>query len=77
MKRKSIEFVFVFLVAFTIFAFKGGTANNDEILRKELIAYAKTLIGTPYVYSCSDLVKGFDCSDFVYYVFKKYNIYCT
>jgi len=74
MKIKSIQFSYIFLVAFTIFAFKGGTANNDENFRKELIAYAKTLIGTPYVYSCSDPAKGFDCSGFVYYVFKKYNI---
>jgi cell wall-associated NlpC family hydrolase len=39
-----------------------------------LIAFAQTLKGTPYKYACSDPKKGFDCSGFVQYVFKHFNI---
>lgn len=41
--------------------------------RDSIIGFAKTLLGTPYTYgSCSK--DGFDCSGFVYFVFKKFNI---
>jgi cell wall-associated NlpC family hydrolase len=32
------------------------------------VAYAKTFIGTPYLYGSTDPAKGFDCSGFVNYV---------
>jgi len=74
MSRKSFQFAFGVFIAFTFFSFRDLTITSDENLRKDLIAYAKTLIGTPYIYSSADPNKGFDCSGFVYYVFKKYNI---
>ncbi len=41
--------------------------------RDSIIDFAKTLLGTPYTYgSCSK--DGFDCSGFVYFVFKKFDI---
>jgi cell wall-associated NlpC family hydrolase len=42
--------------------------------RNEVIEYAKSFIGKPYKYASADPAKGFDCSGFVHYVFKNYNI---
>jgi cell wall-associated NlpC family hydrolase len=39
-----------------------------------IVAYAKTLLGTPYLYASTDPVKGFDCSGFITYVFNHFNI---
>jgi cell wall-associated NlpC family hydrolase len=39
-----------------------------------LVAFAKTLLGTPYVYASTDPRVGFDCSGFITYVFKHFNI---
>jgi len=42
--------------------------------RTDLLEFAESLIGTPYVYA-GETPNGFDCSGFVYYVFKqKYDI---
>lgn len=43
-------------------------------LRKEIIAYAQTFIGTPYLYGGSSPDTGFDCSGFTQYVMKHFNI---
>ena len=40
----------------------------------ELVAFAKTLIGVPYLYASTDPEKGFDCSGFITYVFNHFNI---
>ena len=40
----------------------------------EIVAYAKTLIGIPYKYASIDPNIGFDCSGFITYVFKHFNI---
>jgi cell wall-associated NlpC family hydrolase len=40
----------------------------------ELVAFAKTLIGTSYCYASTDKEKGFDCSGFVTYVFNHFNV---
>jgi len=46
-----------------------------EIVQPDsLVAFAKTLIGTPYLYACTDPQKGLDCSGFVTYVFNHFNI---
>jgi cell wall-associated NlpC family hydrolase len=39
-----------------------------DIDRNEFIAFAKTLLGTPYLYASSNPAKGFDCSGFINYV---------
>lgn len=39
-----------------------------------IIAYAKTFIGTPYVWGGTDPQHGFDCSGFICYVYKAFNI---
>jgi cell wall-associated NlpC family hydrolase len=40
----------------------------------ELVAFAETQIGVPYVYASCDPKVGFDCSGFITYVFKHFNI---
>jgi cell wall-associated NlpC family hydrolase len=40
---------------------------------EKIINYAATLEGTPYKAAGRDM-EGFDCSGFIYYVYKKYNI---
>lgn len=42
--------------------------------RTAIVDYAKKYLGTPYVYGGSDPAKGFDCSGFVQYVYKHFNI---
>ena len=39
-----------------------------------LINFAKSLLGTPYVYASSDPSVGFDCSGFITYVFNHFNV---
>lgn len=40
--------------------------------RSEVVEFAKQLIGTKYTYGGRSPSKGFDCSGFVYYVFKNF-----
>lgn len=46
-----------------------GNTDPDELLR-----FAKTLMGIPYLYASTDPAKGFDCSGFVTYVFNHFSI---
>lgn len=46
-----------------------GTTNPAE-----LIAFAKTLIGIPYLWGSTNPANGFDCSGFITYVFNHFNI---
>ncbi|MBV9988618.1 MAG: C40 family peptidase [Chitinophagaceae bacterium] len=48
--------------------------NTGQVKPDSLVAFAKTLIGTPYVYASTDPKVGFDCSGFITYVFKHFNI---
>jgi cell wall-associated NlpC family hydrolase len=47
---------------------------EPEVSRTDLIAFAKSYLGTTYQYAGTDPGKGFDCSGFVYYVFKNFKI---
>ena len=47
---------------------------GEMVQPDSLVAFAKTLIGVPYLYACTDPQKGFDCSGFVTYVFNHFNI---
>lgn len=50
---------------------ESGDKDSDQ--RQEIVAYAKKFIGVKYVYGGSS-PKGFDCSGFVSYVFKHFDI---
>ncbi len=47
---------------------------TKKTLPDSLVAYAETLIGTPYKYASTDPSVGFDCSGFITYVFNHYDI---
>jgi cell wall-associated NlpC family hydrolase len=47
---------------------------KDTVLRTQIVAFAKTLIGTPYKFGCTAPSIGFDCSGFITYVFNHFNI---
>lgn len=39
-----------------------------------LVYFARTLIGTPYLYASADPAKGFDCSGFITYIFTHFGM---
>jgi cell wall-associated NlpC family hydrolase len=41
---------------------------------ENVVSFAKSLIGTPYLYASTDPSKGFDCSGFITYVFNHFSI---
>jgi cell wall-associated NlpC family hydrolase len=49
-------------------------SNTPCIDRNELITFAKQFLGTPYHFGCADPKKGFDCSGFVNFVFRHFNL---
>ena len=56
-----------------------GKVNNIEKINQKIepdsiVAFAKTLIGIPYLYASTNPAKGFDCSGFITYVFNHFNI---
>jgi cell wall-associated NlpC family hydrolase len=52
---------------------KKTTKKSSTTLRDSIVDYAHILLGTPYV-SAGCSTDGFDCSGFVYFVFKHFNI---
>jgi cell wall-associated NlpC family hydrolase len=48
--------------------------NSGKVNRDSLVAFAKSLLGTPNLYGSTDPQKGFDCSGFISYVFNHFNI---
>lgn len=53
---------------------KSSAKDSKELrLRKDIAAYAHQQIGTRYVYAGKN-PEGFDCSGFIFFVMKKYNI---
>ncbi len=46
----------------------------ESEIRENLVAFAMNYLGTPYRYASIDPEKGFDCSGFVHFVFKNFNI---
>ncbi len=50
------------------------TINTKSADPNAIVNYAETLIGTRYKYGSAIKENGFDCSGFITYVFKHYNI---
>ncbi len=50
------------------------TVVKDSLLSERVVAFAKTLMGTPYQFGCSAPSTGFDCSGFISYVFNHFEI---
>ncbi len=48
--------------------------KTGNVSPKEILGYAETLLGTPYKYGSINPKVGFDCSGFITYVFKRFNI---
>jgi len=48
--------------------------NTKSVHPKQVVDFAKTLIGTPYRYASIDPKVGFDCSGFITYVFNHFNV---
>jgi cell wall-associated NlpC family hydrolase len=48
--------------------------NTGNVQPEQVMAFAETLIGVPYVYASTDPKVGFDCSGFITYVFNHFNI---
>ena len=51
-----------------------STDFTKKLSADELLAYAKTLIGTPYKYASVDPAVGLDCSGFITHVFNHFSI---
>ena len=50
------------------------TTTPEMAKRDDIIAFAKQYMGTAYCYASSNPKKGFDCSGFVNFVYKKFGI---
>ncbi len=46
----------------------------QKINNQQIIEFAKSVLGTPYVYASKDPKVGFDCSGFISYVYNHFNI---
>jgi cell wall-associated NlpC family hydrolase len=51
-----------------------NTIYTNNVQPEEVVSFAKTLIGTPYVYGSTNPNVGFDCSGFITYVFNHFGI---
>ena len=52
----------------------GEKINTGNVMPEALIAFAETLINTPYLYGSTDPAAGFDCSGFITHVFNHFDI---
>lgn len=50
------------------------TINTKNVNANDVVSFAETLVGSPYLWTGTSPEKGFDCSGFVFYCFKKFNI---
>jgi cell wall-associated NlpC family hydrolase len=50
------------------------TIQPGKVKPEVLVTYAKTLLGTPYLYGSTDPAEGFDCSGFITHVFNHFDI---
>jgi cell wall-associated NlpC family hydrolase len=48
--------------------------NTGKVQPEDVVRFAQTLVGTPYVYASINPEVGFDCSGFITYVFNHFKI---
>ncbi|MEO6405456.1 MAG: C40 family peptidase [Ferruginibacter sp.] len=48
--------------------------NTKNVNPNDVVSFAETLLGYPYLWAGTSPEKGFDCSGLVFYCFKKFNI---
>ena len=53
---------------------EGEAVDTRDVDPEQLISFAESLVGTPYVYGSTDPKVGFDCSGFITYVFNNFKI---
>jgi len=53
---------------------RGEDENASSSTGKKIVEFAKTLLGVKYRYGGTSPSSGFDCSGFVYYVYKQFGI---
>lgn len=61
-------------MADTSFNPKAQGIDTRGVRPEQIVAFAKTLIGTPYVYGSTNPKVGFDCSGFITHVFNHFNV---
>ncbi|OOV18805.1 C40 family peptidase [Flavobacterium sp. LM4] len=81
MKTTVPVLLLLFIILFSSFTLKKNNKMQSDsvkiqtaIERDSIISYAKQHLGTRYLYASSNPSKGFDCSGFVYYVFKNFGL---
>lgn len=52
----------------------GEIIDTKDVSPQQVVTFAKSLIGVPYLYGSTDPAKGFDCSGFITYVFNRFGI---
>ncbi len=55
-------------------AVPAAQVSAGQVPVDSIINFAKSLIGTPYLYASIDPAKGFDCSGFITYVYSHFHI---
>ncbi|MEO9533008.1 MAG: C40 family peptidase [Crocinitomicaceae bacterium] len=72
--KRILIIIFCAFISSTAFSSNDSDSLMDKsTLRDSIVDYAQEFIGIPYVWGGSS-TKGFDCTGFVYYVFKKFGI---
>ncbi|WP_051292659.1 C40 family peptidase [Olivibacter sitiensis] len=73
LKAAVFSLFFTVIVTFT-FATNRESAHVSYSPYPEIIKYAKQWLGVKYKYGAAHPNQGFDCSGFVHYVYKQFNI---